>query len=142
MYNCYIYIIGHYNSKVRIIDLVSHTTYVVCVNFIHKWRDLQFKLDSERQIFFEKLFMAVFNVSSVLSGVLLQDKIFLRRLTLSRFLAKTMRVNKISIRFLKKKNLSFRIDFILQTPSFIYKINTHNISGVSNQVLNLTKGLS
>ena len=35
--------------------LVSHTTYVVCVNFIHEWRDLQFKVDSERQIF-EKLF--------------------------------------------------------------------------------------
>ena len=44
------YIIGHYNPSVRIIDLVSHTTYVVCVNFIHKWRDLQFKVDSERQI--------------------------------------------------------------------------------------------
>ena len=26
------YIIGHYNPSVRIIDLVSHTTYVVCVN--------------------------------------------------------------------------------------------------------------
>ena len=36
------YIIGHYNLSVRIIDLVSHTTYVVCVNFIHKRRDLQF----------------------------------------------------------------------------------------------------
>ena len=35
------------------IDLVSHTTYVVCVNFIHKWRDLQFKVDSEWQIFWE-----------------------------------------------------------------------------------------
>ena len=45
------YIIGQYNPLVRIIDLVSHTTYVVCVNFIHKWRDLQFKVDSERQIF-------------------------------------------------------------------------------------------
>ena len=42
--NIYIhtYIIGHYNPSVRIIDLVPHTTYVVCVNFIHKWRDLQF----------------------------------------------------------------------------------------------------
>ena len=39
-------------------DLVSHTTYVVCVNFIHKWRDLQFNVDSKRQIF-EKLFMAI-----------------------------------------------------------------------------------
>ena len=32
-------------------DLVSHTTYVVCANFIHEWRDLQFKVHSERQIF-------------------------------------------------------------------------------------------
>ena len=45
------YIIGHYNPSVRIIDLVFHTTYVVCVNFKHKWRDLQFKVDSKRQIF-------------------------------------------------------------------------------------------
>ena len=45
------YIIGHYNPSVRIIDLVSHTTYGVCVNFIHKLRDLQFKVDSERQMF-------------------------------------------------------------------------------------------
>ena len=37
--------------SVRIISLVSYTTYVVCVNFIHKWRDLEFKVDSERQIF-------------------------------------------------------------------------------------------
>ena len=41
------YTIGHYNPSIRIIDLVSHTTYVVCINFIRKWRDLQFKLDSE-----------------------------------------------------------------------------------------------
>ena len=33
-------------------DIGSHTTYIVCVN---EWRDLQFKVDSERQIF-EKLF--------------------------------------------------------------------------------------
>ena len=50
----YIYIhtniIGHYNPSIRIIDLFFHTTYVVCVNFIHKWRDLQFKVDSKRQI--------------------------------------------------------------------------------------------
>ena len=32
-------------------DLASHTTHVVCINFIHKWRDLQFEDDSERQIF-------------------------------------------------------------------------------------------
>ena len=60
-FNLYTYIIGHYNPSVRIIDLVSHTTYVVCVNFIHMWWDLQFKDDSEHQIifFFEKLFMAI-----------------------------------------------------------------------------------
>ena len=42
--NTYIhtYIIGDYNHSVRIIDLVSNTTYVVYVNFIHKWRELQF----------------------------------------------------------------------------------------------------
>ena len=27
------YIIGHYNTSVRISDLVSHTAYIVCVNF-------------------------------------------------------------------------------------------------------------
>ena len=36
-------------------DLVSHTTYVVCVNIIHKWRDPQFEVASEQQ----KLFMAI-----------------------------------------------------------------------------------
>ena len=43
VYFCFIhtYIIGHYNPSVRIIDLVSHTTYVVCINFMHKWWDLQ-----------------------------------------------------------------------------------------------------
>ena len=41
------YIIGHYNPSVRIIDLVSHTTYIVCVNFYN----LKFKVDSELQDF-------------------------------------------------------------------------------------------
>ena len=54
----YIYT-GHYNHSVRIINLVSHTTYVVCVNFIHQWRDLQFKVESEQLVFFEKLFVAI-----------------------------------------------------------------------------------
>ena len=35
--------------------LASHTTHVLCVNFICEWRDLQFNVDSERQSF-EKLF--------------------------------------------------------------------------------------
>ena len=38
-------IIATYSN--RIIDLVSHTTYVVCVNFVHMWRNPQFKVDSE-----------------------------------------------------------------------------------------------
>ena len=46
--SCSTYIIGHYNPSVRVIDLLSHNTYVVCINFIHKWRDLQFNVDSER----------------------------------------------------------------------------------------------
>ena len=53
------HVIGYCNPSVRISELVSHTTYVVCVNFIHKWRDLQFKVDSERQIF-EKHFTVIF----------------------------------------------------------------------------------
>ena len=60
------YIIGHHNPSVRIIDLVSHTTYVVCVNFIHKWRNLQFKVDSERQVFFWETFHGNFYLLSEL----------------------------------------------------------------------------
>ena len=52
------YMIGNYNLSVRIIDRVSQTIYVVCVNFIHKWRDLKFEVNSGLQIF-EKLFMTV-----------------------------------------------------------------------------------
>ena len=47
------YVIDHYNTLVSNIDLVSHTTYVVCVNFMRKWRELQFKVDSEQHIFWE-----------------------------------------------------------------------------------------
>ena len=34
-------------------DLASRTTCDVCLNFIHTWRELQFKVDSERQIFWD-----------------------------------------------------------------------------------------
>ena len=44
------YIIGPYNP--------SHNIYVVCVNFIHKWRNLQFKVESEKHIS-GKLFMVI-----------------------------------------------------------------------------------
>ena len=43
--------------SVRIIDLVSHTIDIMCANFIDEWRDLQLKVDSERQLF-EIFFMA------------------------------------------------------------------------------------
>ena len=35
-----------------------YTTYGVSVNFLEEWHDLQFRVDSERQIF-EKLFMEI-----------------------------------------------------------------------------------
>ena len=64
------YIIGYYNPSVRIIDLVSHTIYVVCVNFIHKWRDdLQFKVDSERQIFFKNFSWQFYLLSEFLPEI-------------------------------------------------------------------------
>ena len=34
-------------------DLASYPIHVVCVNFIHEWRNLQFNVHSERQIFWE-----------------------------------------------------------------------------------------
>ena len=40
-------------------DLVSHTTYVVCVYFTHEWRNQQFKADSGQQIS-KKLVVAIF----------------------------------------------------------------------------------
>ena len=42
---------GHYSPSVGFIELVSHTTCVVSVTFIHKRRDLQFKVGSKRQMF-------------------------------------------------------------------------------------------
>ena len=74
------YIMGHYNSSVRIIDLVSHTNYVVCVNFIHKWRDLQFKSRLRTTDFFEKLFIAILFTLRVFARNLLRGN--RRRITL------------------------------------------------------------
>ena len=55
------YIIGHYNPSVRIIDLVSQTSYVVCVNFISSGGTYSLK-SPPKDRFFKKLFMA-FNQS-------------------------------------------------------------------------------
>ena len=65
----YTYIIKHYNPSVRIIDPVSHTNYVVCVNFIHKWRDLQFKVDSEQQIFLRNFSWQFYLLSELLPEI-------------------------------------------------------------------------
>ena len=52
-----------------------------------------------------------------------------RRHPLSRFLAKTLKVNKIPMKSFSK-NLLFGIDFKLLIPPLIYKINSHSISGM------------
>ena len=44
-------------------DLVSHNTYVMCVNFIHEEHELHFKFGCELLIF-EKIFMEIFYISS------------------------------------------------------------------------------
>ena len=48
------YIIGHYNHSVRIMNLVSNTTYAVCVNF-----ETYSLKSTPNDRFFEKLFMAI-----------------------------------------------------------------------------------
>ena len=54
----------HFNQD---FDLASHTTYVVCINFRHEWRDLQFKVDSKWQIFVQ-LFMVILFTLRVYAG--------------------------------------------------------------------------
>ena len=52
---------------------------------------------------------------------------------ISRFLAKTLRVNKPAMKnFLK--NLSLGVDVKLYVPPLTYKINAHNISGVRSNL--------
>ena len=51
--------------------LGSHTTDVMCVNFIHGWRDIPFKANSERQIF-DKLFMEILFIRRVFARNLLR----------------------------------------------------------------------
>ena len=71
---CYIHthtIIGHYNRSVRIIDLVSHTTYVVCVNFLYIIGGT-YSLKSTPNDRFEKLFMAILFILRVFARNLLR----------------------------------------------------------------------
>ena len=49
-------------------NIASHTTYVVCVNCILGWRDLNLKVDSERHIF-EKHFSWQFLLSEFLPEI-------------------------------------------------------------------------
>ena len=63
------YLIGLCNSSVSIVDLVSHTACVVCVNFIHKWRDLHFKVEFERQIFLRYSSWLFYLLSEFLSEI-------------------------------------------------------------------------
>ena len=55
--------------------LASHTTHVVCVNFIRERRDLEFNGDSERQIF-EKLFHGSFIYSQSFCWEEVAEEIF------------------------------------------------------------------
>ena len=50
-------------------DLASHTIHVVCINFTHKWRDLQFHIDSKRQIFWESFSLQVYLRSEFLPEI-------------------------------------------------------------------------
>ena len=52
-----------HNPSVR----VSHTTRVVCHHFIREWRDLQFIIDNERQIFEKTLRSRFINSSKFLT---------------------------------------------------------------------------
>ena len=53
------YIIGHYNPLVRIIDLVSHTTYVLCVLNLYICGGTYSLKSTPNDRFFEKLFMTI-----------------------------------------------------------------------------------
>ena len=50
------YIIALYNQSVSIIYLAPHITYVVCVNFTHRWRDQELKKDFKQQILGKALY--------------------------------------------------------------------------------------
>ena len=65
-YLLHTYIIGHYNLSVRIIDLDPHITHVVCVNFIHKWWDIQFVNVDSRMTDFLRKFSWYFHLLSEL----------------------------------------------------------------------------
>ena len=50
-------------------NLASHRTYIVCVNFIHEWQGLQFKVDSERQMFLRNYSWQIYLISDFLPEI-------------------------------------------------------------------------
>ena len=48
---------GQQYFAIEYINVAFHTTQVVCVIFIHEWRQLSFNIDSERQIFLRNFSM-------------------------------------------------------------------------------------
>ena len=100
------YIIGHYNPLVRIFDLVSHTTYVVCVNFLYiSGGTYSLKSTLNDEFFLEKLFIALL----IYSQSFCQRAI--RRFPLSRFLPKILRVNKPPMKKFLKKSVVWSRDY-------------------------------
>ena len=63
--NLELYISKYFILIKSVVGLASHTIHVVRVNFICDWRDLQFNVDSERQIFEKLHFMAVLFYSCI-----------------------------------------------------------------------------
>ena len=53
------YKIGYCSPSIRTIDLVSHTTQVVCVNFLHVSGGTYNSTSATNERFLEKLFMAI-----------------------------------------------------------------------------------
>ena len=68
-YLLHIYI---HNWPLQPFSWFSHTTYLVCVNFIHKLRDLQFKVGSEPQNFLRNFSCQILFTHSVFARNLLR----------------------------------------------------------------------
>ena len=70
------YIISHDNPSVRIIDLVSQTTYVVCVLILYISGGTYSLRSTPNDRFFEKLFMAILGILRVFARNLLEEILF------------------------------------------------------------------
>ena len=71
-FNAYVYIHNWpLQPSIQDYGLVSHTTHLLCIHFIHEWRDLQFNVDSKRQIF-EKFSWQVYSTLRVFARNMLR----------------------------------------------------------------------